>query len=100
MNSWRDIFPLNYLLSKKSKEADLFKKELDEVKHENHEHDMGQHNANHENKNHLSHHEDDYRIHMMNNSKHEKMSRGSQFINRIISWAKKDNWRRGREKKK
>jgi hypothetical protein len=33
------------------------------------------------------------------NSKNNNMSRGAQYVNRIITWAHKDNWRR-KEKKK
>lgn len=33
-------------------------------------------------------------------SAHNKVSRGAQEISRIIRSAHKDNWRRGREKKK
>jgi hypothetical protein len=34
------------------------------------------------------------------NSAHKHMSRGAENISKFISWARKDNWRRGREKKK
>jgi len=33
-------------------------------------------------------------------STHVKMTQGAQFIERIISRSRNDNWRRGREKKK
>jgi len=33
-------------------------------------------------------------------STHVKMTQGAQFIERIISRSRGDNWRRGREKKK
>lgn len=33
-------------------------------------------------------------------SKDDNMSRGAEYVNRIITWARGDNWRRGREKKK
>jgi len=33
-------------------------------------------------------------------STRKRMTRGSWNISKIISWARKDNWRRGREKKK
>jgi hypothetical protein len=41
----------------------------------------------------------DYFRHIMN-SAHNHVSRGAEEISRIISSAHKDNWRRGREKKK
>lgn len=33
-------------------------------------------------------------------STRKRMSRGSSNISKIITWARSDNWRRGREKKK
>ncbi len=42
----------------------------------------------------------DYWKKMMSSTREEHMSRGAIKISRIITWARKDNWRRGREKKK
>ncbi len=33
-------------------------------------------------------------------STNKRMTRGSWNISKIVSWARGDNWRRGREKKK
>lgn len=41
----------------------------------------------------------DHWEHLVNNS-HRHMSRGAEYINKVITFARGDEWRRGREKKK
>ena len=36
----------------------------------------------------------------LSSTTHRNMSRGSEYINRFISWARKDNWRRIQKVKK
>lgn len=41
----------------------------------------------------------DYWQNLMKDRSEKKLSRGAQKINKIISWARGDNWRRKNEKK-
>lgn len=100
MKNWRNMFPFHYFFGRKPKDHDFFKDKLNEVKHEHQVHDMANHKATHGKKNHIPHHGEDYRKDMMNHSHEEKLSRGSQFIDKIKTWAHGDSWRRGSGKKK